>query len=246
MAFFNRSSNSRYFNWLIHHRYISDLEKHTEHIKGRMLDVGCGKKPYYNILSKQCEQYIGIEYVDSLHSLTQVDVIGDALTLPFKDTCFDSAVSFQVMEHVRDPLKFLSEIYRVLKPNSYLLLMTPFIWGEHEAPNDFFRYTRYGLTHLAQQTGFETLSVTAHTRYCETATLRFNYWIKRYGIGPLEYFFVPFLWINQFLAIVIDNIDTFFARHAGHNAYTVDTAGFTTLLHKPLQEFNNSSKTDYD
>jgi SAM-dependent methyltransferase len=45
--------------------------------------------------------------------------------MPFADGSFDAAVSFQVIEHVRDDAAFVSEIRRVLKPGAVVLLTTP-------------------------------------------------------------------------------------------------------------------------
>src|SRR5690606_22611315 len=47
---------------------------------------------------------------------------------PFHDLgndTYDSVVSFQVIEHIRDDLFFLQEIHRVLKPGGIALLTTP-------------------------------------------------------------------------------------------------------------------------
>jgi SAM-dependent methyltransferase len=47
------------------------------------------------------------------------------MVIYFKDESFDAVVSFDVIEHVQDDLKFLSEIRRVLKRGGELLLETP-------------------------------------------------------------------------------------------------------------------------
>jgi SAM-dependent methyltransferase len=41
------------------------------------------------------------------------------------DNSFDFAVTFQVIEHIKDDIAFVNEIYRVLKPGGMLLLSTP-------------------------------------------------------------------------------------------------------------------------
>jgi len=35
-----------------------------------------------------------------------------------------------------------------LKPGGKIILSTPFVFGIHDAPHDYFRYTKYGLRHL--------------------------------------------------------------------------------------------------
>jgi len=221
--FFEKSSNAKPHNWLIHHYCVLAVKKNAIHLKGRVIDIGCGTKPYKKFLHRHFTRYIGLEHPVSLHGVQHVDVVGDALCLPFSEASFDSAVSFQVMEHVREPQLFLAEAFRILKPQGIFLLTTPFLWGEHEQPHDYFRYTRYGLRYLAEKAGFEVISIEPDTGYWSTAVLRFNYWLNRLGKGPLRYLLMP-IWLNQYLALWLDKMD---------RSYTVDTATFTSVLRKP-------------
>jgi SAM-dependent methyltransferase len=157
---FRKNANSMPHNWLIHHYQIVSVEKYVhQYIGGYVLDVGCGIKPYQEIIEQSSTMYIGLDYADAHHGFSQVDVIGSALNLPFADESFDSIVSFQVMEHVPEPVQFLSEIRRVLKKSGYALITTPFMWGEHEQPYDFFRHTRYGLQYVAEKAGFNIMVI---------------------------------------------------------------------------------------
>ena len=45
--------------------------------------------------------------------------------LPIEDQSYDVVVSFETIEHTQDPKKFLSELYRILKPNGKLIMSTP-------------------------------------------------------------------------------------------------------------------------
>lgn len=54
---------------------------------------------------------------------------------------------------------------RVLKPGGCLILTSPQVWGLHEEPNDFYRYTRYGLAYLAENCGLEVVSLQARGGY---------------------------------------------------------------------------------
>jgi 2-polyprenyl-3-methyl-5-hydroxy-6-metoxy-1,4-benzoquinol methylase len=49
----------------------------------------------------------------------------DSQQLGFNNAVFDFVCSFEVIEHVRDPERYLSEIWRVLKPAGLALLSTP-------------------------------------------------------------------------------------------------------------------------
>lgn len=50
---------------------------------------------------------------------------GDATNLELDDAFFDYIVSFETIEHIKDPDKALSEMRRVLKPNGVLVISTP-------------------------------------------------------------------------------------------------------------------------
>lgn len=127
----------------------------AQHIKGDVLDVGCGQKPYKHLF--QTNKYIGIEVEQEGHDHTNedVDVFYDGNSIPFDDATFDSAITSQVLEHVFTPDAFLTEINRVLKPNGKLLLTVPFVWDEHEQPYDYARYSSFGLKALLLKNGFD-------------------------------------------------------------------------------------------
>lgn len=221
--FYKKNSNSRFHNWIIHHKLICSVQRNAEHIKGKVLDTGCGKTPYKDTLKKHYSEYIRLDHINIDHELSEVDIVANATSLPFKDSSFDSIVSFQVMEHVPEPKKFLREGFRVLKEGGYMLLSTPFMWGEHEPPYDYYRYTRYGLRYLAEQAGFEVINIVAETGFWVMSVLRFNYWINNFAKGPLKYLLIPLFYLNQSIASLMDRI---------FSSYTLDTAVFTTLLKK--------------
>ncbi len=127
--------------------------RHAHYLSGRVLDVGCGDRPYRRFIS--CEDYTGLDACEKVRP----DVIAKSESLPFEDGRFDSAVCTEVLEHVRDPRKSLSEIRRVLKSGGTLYLTAPQAWGLHYEPDDYWRFTRYGLAHLLEISGFEVICV---------------------------------------------------------------------------------------
>lgn len=126
----------------------------ASHISGRVLDVGCGQKPYRKLFN--VVEYIGIDIDQSGHDHKNedIDVFYDGRVIPFSNEYFDSIISNQVLEHVFNPNEHLSEINRVLKFNGRFLLTVPFMWDEHEQPYDYARYSSFGLRFLLEQHGF--------------------------------------------------------------------------------------------
>jgi SAM-dependent methyltransferase len=129
------------------HRHIVAL---APLVRGRILDVGCGSKPYRKYFN--ASEYIGLE-IEGRNK--DADRLYDGKEFPFKDGEFDSVFTSQVLEHVFNPEEFLLEINRVLKDGGVLLLTVPFIWDEHEQPFDYARYSSFGLRHLLESHGFE-------------------------------------------------------------------------------------------
>jgi SAM-dependent methyltransferase len=72
---------------------------------------------------------------------------------------YDSAICLEVLEHIPNPSKAISEIYRILKPGGILVVSVPHLSRLHEEPYDFFRYTHYGLRALLEGAGFQVLQM---------------------------------------------------------------------------------------
>lgn len=132
----------------------SEMAGFSSKMHGRLLDVGCGSKPY-SVLFSAASDYVGLE-VDTPENRTakRADYFYDGETFPFDDASFDGVICNQVLEHVFNPDLFLKEILRVLKPGGEFLLTVPFVWDEHEQPWDYARYSSFGLRNLLERNGF--------------------------------------------------------------------------------------------
>ena len=65
----------------------------------------------------------------------------------------------EVLEHLREPKQSLSEVFRIMKPGGIFLLTTPFIYGMHEVPNDYIRYTEFGLNALLEEANLDIVRI---------------------------------------------------------------------------------------
>ncbi len=117
-------------------------------------DFGCGQKPYETFCKDK--NYYGID-IDK--SNFRADIFADITNVPVESDVADVAVSFFVLEHVSEPKLVLKEKNRILKKGGILFMLVPLYWEEHESPNDFFRYTRYGLEKMLKETGFENIEI---------------------------------------------------------------------------------------
>ncbi len=121
--------------------------------KYKILDYGCGVKPYKYIFEDRIDSLIGVDVGNNPHA----DIlINPGEKLSFNDNEFDIVLSSQVLEHVEDVERYMQETKRVLKPNGILLLSTHGTWQYHASPYDYYRWTSMGLKTLMKKHSFET------------------------------------------------------------------------------------------
>jgi SAM-dependent methyltransferase len=157
-------------HFLIKYYLRRDLEKiiSTHHFSGSILDVGCGEKPYRRLFTDAAE-YVGIDYKTYSHNNLArgdkpdyffTDDYKKTLSLPFRNSQFPHTVAFQVLEHHPEPEVMIREMLRVTQKHGYVLLSCPFIWGLHEIPADYFRYTEFSLRRMIQAHGGKVITIT--------------------------------------------------------------------------------------
>lgn len=145
------------------------LRKYQNLISGEILDLGCGNKPYKNIF-QNVEKYKGTNsksyYENSLYKPTEEDfIVEDGTDLPFENEIFDAVLNFQVLPVFEDPNKFYAEVKRILKKGGCFLLTTDFLYPIWNAPNNYWRTTKYGLELLAKQNNFKIIALEAFGGY---------------------------------------------------------------------------------
>lgn len=82
-----------------------------------------------------------------------VDVVGDAMALPFATGSIDGVICEYLIEHVPHPHRVIEEIVRVLKPHGRAYIAAPFVYPFHACPNDFMRWSIEGAKVLAHNAG---------------------------------------------------------------------------------------------
>lgn len=159
--------------YLIRSALFNAIRKEAPHLKGKLLDFGCGRKPYQNLF--KVDEYIGMDIQTSGHNHNNslVDVYYDGKHIPFPDNYFDAVFCSEVIEHVFDPEIILPEILRVCKPGAKILLTVPFCWNEHEMPFDYARYSSVGMRHLLEKNGFRNLQLRKTGHF---VTVNFQLW----------------------------------------------------------------------
>ena len=185
-----------------------NIRKFSGHVKGKTLDVGCGSKPYAHLF-KNVTDYVGMDIEKSghKHRHSNIDVFYNGIQFPFEENSFDSLVFFEVLEHVFNAEEFLGQVNKVVKPGGHCLITIPFLWGEHEQPYDYARYSSFGLKHLFDAQGLE---IVAHKKYLADFRLIFlltNSYLytvfKKYLPGLSAWvFIIPISMLNNFLGLL--------------------------------------------
>jgi SAM-dependent methyltransferase len=144
-------------HYFIRNRLLNTIRLLAPQLEGRMIDFGCGQKPYKTLFT--VNEYIGVDFDNPGHPHGQeaIDVFYDGKTIPFPDAYFDSVFSSEVFEHIFNLPEILRELNRVLKPGGKILITCPFAFCEHEVPNDFARYSSYAIHYLMTSNGFEVM-----------------------------------------------------------------------------------------
>ncbi len=124
-----------------------------------VLDAGAGEGQYKSRFARQ--RYVGVDLGvgDGTWNYSGLDAVADLGRLPFRAGCFDACVNLVTLEHLREPGRALAEMARVLRPGGRLLVAAPLEWEVHQAPYDYFRYTRHGLEYLLSEAGFERMRI---------------------------------------------------------------------------------------
>jgi SAM-dependent methyltransferase len=158
-------------DWLLQRHLDRDLSAAlASFATGRVLDVGCGGRPYEGRLPAGA-RYVGVDAPASRAS--HPDSWALAESLPFAAGRFDLVLCTQVLEHLPDPAAATEEMARVLRPGGVLVLTAPQTWCLHEEPFDYFRFTRYGLGQLARDAGLEPVEVRRQGGFWAVAGISF-------------------------------------------------------------------------
>ncbi|EAR07397.1 class I SAM-dependent methyltransferase [Reinekea blandensis] len=100
----------------------------------KVIDLGCGSGYGSTFITKVSKNYTGVDVSNEAvlyaqerygNNNTTFMKISSSEPLPFSDNSFDTALSFQVIEHVKLPDSYLQEAKRILKPNGTLIIITP-------------------------------------------------------------------------------------------------------------------------
>lgn len=144
-----RSPSRASATWLVRSTLAHWLQAEAEELREagedvRILDVGCGVKPYFPFFASIASEYVGLDVVAS----AATDVVGSVEDIPLDTGRFDVVLCTQVLEHCEDPSRAVAELNRVTAPGGRVLASTHGVQVYHPSPHDYWRWTHEGLRRL--------------------------------------------------------------------------------------------------
>lgn len=131
-----------------------------QHVKGRVLDLGCGKVPLYEVYRYSATEVVCVDWANTLHKNDyldrEVDLSGD---LPFSDREFDTIILSDVLEHIPVPERLWKEMARILSREGKIIVNVPFYYWIHEQPYDYYRYTEFALRRFVEGSGLRLIQL---------------------------------------------------------------------------------------
>ena len=177
----------------------------------RVLDAGAGECRFRPQFAHT--RYFAIDHGkgDPNWDYSHLDVVGALEALPFSSAVFDGLLNIVVLEHVEKPESVLQEMARVLKPRGRIFLVAPLCWELHQIPEDYFRFTEYGLRSLLARAGLRVESLRPIGGYFWLMGRRaFNFlrfWQRGWRVILLP-LFVPFFgFVLPLLNYYLDRLD---------------------------------------
>ncbi|MEW6558326.1 MAG: methyltransferase domain-containing protein [Elusimicrobiota bacterium] len=141
--------------------------------EGRLLEVGCGNGGYLKFMQNLGWKVLGIDIDAEALKIAKEKfnlsvILGSLEEIKFPENSFDIIATFHVIEHIPNPITFLKECYRILKPKGRLIISTPNaeslahkIFKENcrilEPPRHFYLYSLFHLKKLLKNFGFKIL-----------------------------------------------------------------------------------------
>jgi SAM-dependent methyltransferase len=112
----------------------------------RLLDVGCGARPYEPFFATAVGEYVGVDVANPA-----ADLEGTVEAIPVPDGAFDLVLCTQTLEHADDPAHAVRELRRVVAPGGRVLASTHGVQVYHPNPDDYWRWTHAGLERLFRE-----------------------------------------------------------------------------------------------
>jgi len=122
---------------------------------GRLLDAGAGNLLYMDLLDDYCDSYEALD----IQEASGIDYVQDLQDTDLESSSYDTVFCRNVLEHVEKPRSAMSEISRLLRDNGKAIVSVPHLAYLHNEPEDYYRFTEYGLKEISSDTELEAVEM---------------------------------------------------------------------------------------
>lgn len=154
-----RDFKNYFFSDIPFARHIHDKSviENISNLDGVIVEIGASNYDY-SVFTKSSE-YKKI----NISKVNKNIIVMDARNMDFQDNSIDHFVCFSVLEHIYEYEKVIDEVYRCLKPNGTFILITPWLFPYHGAPDDYFRFSKSSLKRILKK--FKTSEIKSVGNY---------------------------------------------------------------------------------
>ncbi len=135
-----------------------------KYARGQLIDLGCGTKPYEYLFSSHVDSYFGVDFGQTAEAhygaSTKADLYADCTKTGLQAEGFDTLLSTQVMEHIYETKEYVTECHRLLRRGGIGIFTIPFVCECHAEPHDYYRFTKYSIQRLFEDSGFSIAELT--------------------------------------------------------------------------------------
>ena len=166
---------------------------------GTLLDIGCGIGHLLSAARAKGWQVWGLDFdenaVRAAHEQYSIDTVAkqnmEQFTVANPGRQFTVVTAFEVLEHMDDPRRFISDMYALIQPNGYAAISVPYrnapLWIR---PNDFppghlTRWNRTAMTNFLTNHNFEVIRLRRGAVTVERLLMRFKFaagWLGSVGM----------------------------------------------------------------
>lgn len=147
----------KYFSPAMLGLYRTLIPRLKLHATGKFLDAGCGRMPFRSYVEGLVDVYVGL---DIERKVPELDLVGDLQNIgTVASSTYDAVLCSDVLEHLPQPARAISEVHRILRPQGKFILTVPYLSRLHDEPHDYFRYTKHGLRFLLRNGRFKVIEI---------------------------------------------------------------------------------------
>ena len=199
---FSQINNNKTPIRIFHNYFLKNIE-----ISDKTIDIGSGKhSSYLNFLNKKnVKLFFADKFNKQDKNFIELDLESD---LNIDDKTYDTVIMFNVLEHVENYEKLISEIFRILKPGGKFEIFVPFMHRYHEDPKDIFRPTHSYLNKCLEKNNFKVnVSLIGVGPFAVISEILLKY----FKINFIKKFFILiFLILNKITKIFSKDYNTFY------------------------------------